>query len=511
MKKNIVLITAFILAATLIFAWSDQPTITKTHVMTDISVDQQVIKEVTPNVNSYSRELGSNEVPFMVDRKDSKKEVAEEVEISQEMSRLEVHQANLIALKAAGEPIPIVVMEDTCSGDSIQIEILTDSYYSETTWELYDQIGPTLIASGAPTAASTVHNWQVCVEVDQCYDFYVYDSYGDGIYAPGYCDVSLNGALIWHFAQEWTTVATGELGGGCAAPEGACCVAEVCVATNTEAECDGLGGSWHIGETCPEYWCEDDWNCTDNPPTDKDPGGDIDTPSEPLNDSLSGAAPAFVEHAYCGTLAPPVDPDDYYVVTLPAGPDPFYCLHVRVFADDTPHQYAYGLGLDTKLYIYDDDSLNTQLYYQDDNNGTFPDAEHYDSQYDCTNPDNCYPAGKTLYIRVSGFSSVDPVPYLLIINAIPCEGDPLGRCCYGDPYAPTCTDETEGDCDALTGTWDFGLNCVDDPCVALPANDECADAQVITEVTDYTFTTVGATTDGINNYANQNVWFCYTP
>ncbi|MCP4582880.1 MAG: hypothetical protein GY839_14820, partial [candidate division Zixibacteria bacterium] len=47
--------------------------------------------------------------------------------------------------------------------------------------------------------------------------------------------------------------------------------------------------------------------------------------------------------------------------------------------------------------------------------------------------------------------------------------------------------------------------------VALPANDECADAQVITEVTDYTFTTVGATTDGINNYANQNVWFCYTP
>ncbi|MCP4582028.1 MAG: hypothetical protein GY839_10445, partial [candidate division Zixibacteria bacterium] len=508
MKKAFLLGTVILLVFGLIYAWAGQPTITKTHVMTDISVDQQVIKEVTPNVNSYSRELGSNEVPFTVDRKDSKKEVAEEVEISQEMSRLEVHQANLIALKAAGEPTPIVIMEDSCSGDSIQIEILSDTYPSETSWELWDQIGPTLVASGAPSAASTVEIWQVCVEVDQCYDFYVYDAYGDGIYSPGYCDVSLNGSLVYHFAGSFTTL-TGELGGGCAAPEGACCVAEVCVATNTEAECDGLGGSWHIGETCPEYWCEDDWNCTDNPPTDKDPGGDIDTPSEPANDSLSGAAPAFVEHAYCGTLDNGGgDADDYYSVTLPAGPDPFYCLHVRIFADDTPHQYAFGGGLDPRIYIYADDSLNTQLFYQDDENGEFPNSVHYDSQFDCDDIENCFAAGTTLYIRAAAYGTG---PYLLIINAYACEGDPLGRCCYGDPYAPTCTDETEGDCDALTGTWDFGLNCVDDPCVALPANDECADAQVITEVTDYTFTTVGATTDGINNYANQNVWFCYTP
>jgi len=40
-----------------------------------------------------------------------------------------------------------------------------------------------------------------------------------------------------------------------------------------------------------------------------------------------------------------------------------------------------------------------------------------------------------------------------------------GRCCYGDIFTPTCVDSvTEEECDALTGTWTFGLNCVDDPC-----------------------------------------------
>jgi hypothetical protein len=40
-----------------------------------------------------------------------------------------------------------------------------------------------------------------------------------------------------------------------AAPTGACCVDEECVATTTELECDDLGGSWYEGETCPEFQC----------------------------------------------------------------------------------------------------------------------------------------------------------------------------------------------------------------------------------------------------------------
>jgi len=38
-------------------------------------------------------------------------------------------------------------------------------------------------------------------------------------------------------------------------PIGACCVEAVCVATNTETECDGLTGEWFIGESCDDFEC----------------------------------------------------------------------------------------------------------------------------------------------------------------------------------------------------------------------------------------------------------------
>lgn len=38
-------------------------------------------------------------------------------------------------------------------------------------------------------------------------------------------------------------------------PTGACCVDQVCVATNLQVECDALGGMWFEGETCPEFQC----------------------------------------------------------------------------------------------------------------------------------------------------------------------------------------------------------------------------------------------------------------
>jgi hypothetical protein len=56
---------------------------------------------------------------------------------------------------------------------------------------------------------------------------------------------------------------------------------------------------------------------------------------------------------------------------------------------------------------------------------------------------------------------------------------PVGRCCYGDPGAPSCADTTEAACDALSGSWTFGLNCNDNPCPLVPDNDECTEAEVV--------------------------------
>jgi hypothetical protein len=47
-------------------------------------------------------------------------------------------------------------------------------------------------------------------------------------------------------------IATVQLG---AAPTGACCVGDQCVATNTPSECAALQGAWYIGETCPAFQC----------------------------------------------------------------------------------------------------------------------------------------------------------------------------------------------------------------------------------------------------------------
>jgi hypothetical protein len=40
-----------------------------------------------------------------------------------------------------------------------------------------------------------------------------------------------------------------------ALPTGACCVVEECVATNTEAQCTALTGTWYGGENCSEFEC----------------------------------------------------------------------------------------------------------------------------------------------------------------------------------------------------------------------------------------------------------------
>ena len=143
-----------------------------------------------------------------------------------------------------------------CDEDTLIINIFTDGYASETTWDLYQQ-GGGLVASGAPTANDTLHTWQVCLETALCYDFTIYDSYGDGIccsYGDGYYELLLNGILVGS-GGEFGTDETTQVGNGCVEPTGACCVDQVCVATNYAAECDALGGIWYVNEDCATFTC----------------------------------------------------------------------------------------------------------------------------------------------------------------------------------------------------------------------------------------------------------------
>ena len=63
---------------------------------------------------------------------------------------------------------------------TIDISILTDNYGSETTWEIVDEAG-NVLGSGGPYNNTTQYNETAYVGANTCFEFKLYDSYGDGM------------------------------------------------------------------------------------------------------------------------------------------------------------------------------------------------------------------------------------------------------------------------------------------------------------------------------------------
>jgi hypothetical protein len=110
-----------------------------------------------------------------------------------------------------------------CEESIIEIEILTDSWPYETTWEITDHDTGALLCSGGPYAApDTLYTEICCIGFADCVDFTIYDSYGDGIYPPGGYAVSLDGILIHsNIGSGWIghSAIVPRIGGGCSALE----------------------------------------------------------------------------------------------------------------------------------------------------------------------------------------------------------------------------------------------------------------------------------------------------
>ena len=113
-----------------------------------------------------------------------------------------------------------------CPDGIILIEILTDDFGSETTWELVDAISGTPVANGGPYANNTLQVIPVCVTSGITYNFIIYDSFGDGIcctWGNGYYNVYNCGALAGGNSN-FTTAQDNVNGivalGGCIPPAG---------------------------------------------------------------------------------------------------------------------------------------------------------------------------------------------------------------------------------------------------------------------------------------------------
>ncbi|MCB9284653.1 MAG: T9SS type A sorting domain-containing protein [Lewinellaceae bacterium] len=78
------------------------------------------------------------------------------------------------------------------NGVTFVLQLKTDNFPAETTWEIKDDNGNVLYEGGPYSLQSFVHNIDVCLAKDSCYVFTIYDSEGDGIccfWGQGYYNI----------------------------------------------------------------------------------------------------------------------------------------------------------------------------------------------------------------------------------------------------------------------------------------------------------------------------------
>jgi hypothetical protein len=66
-------------------------------------------------------------------------------------------------------------------GVTFTLELLTDDYPEETTWELTDEDGDVIYAGGPYNEGATLFTESFCLDSTQCYTFTIFDAVGDGI------------------------------------------------------------------------------------------------------------------------------------------------------------------------------------------------------------------------------------------------------------------------------------------------------------------------------------------
>lgn len=98
----------------------------------------------------------------------------------------------------------------------LNLELVTDNYPGETSWELKDDDGEVIASSNESYSSGTTYNVEIPVCVGSTYNFTIYDTWGDGIccgYGQGSYTVTLNGttavlATGGEFDSEETTSIT---------------------------------------------------------------------------------------------------------------------------------------------------------------------------------------------------------------------------------------------------------------------------------------------------------------
>ena len=122
----------------------------------------------------------------------------------------------------------------------ITVVILTDTWGGETSWQLAEQ-GGGIVETGSGYANNTLYTIDVGVYAASCYEFTIFDSYGDGIYSPGGYEIYYEGGLVASTMGGGFTGSidiVSDIGGGCGGAFRAC--DEIIY---DSGDCDGVNGT----------------------------------------------------------------------------------------------------------------------------------------------------------------------------------------------------------------------------------------------------------------------------
>ena len=140
---------------------------------------------------------------------------------------------------------------------TVRVEIFTDLYPGETTWELRNKDTGEVVASDGPLSdPETLHKWDICIDNESCYNFTIFDAFGDGIccvYGIGSYSVFHDGELVCSGGEFGESETCSDIGWNCEGGE--------CGDGNVDPgeECDGMDD-----DACPGE-CQADCTCPGDP------------------------------------------------------------------------------------------------------------------------------------------------------------------------------------------------------------------------------------------------------
>ena len=153
-----------------------------------------------------------------------------------------------------------------CSNISLTLELKTDNYPNETTWNIKNSAGTIVYAGGPYSVPNTLNTISLCLPAG-CYSFTINDSYGDGIccsYGNGYYNI-----------KQGTTTLTS--GGQFGSTE----IKSFCPSGTTATCTDGVQNGQETGVDCGGPNCPACPTCTDGIQNGQETGVDCGGPNCP--------------------------------------------------------------------------------------------------------------------------------------------------------------------------------------------------------------------------------------